>query len=150
MDMLQQLQERYGRYIEEANAVTADAPAMAGLWGFGSDPRKNPCHMAFYKDVEQWVQEFRASGPDSRILFQAVRWILCAAAEHRNQPAYGYLYAAQGLCRELIGLLTKEQCGELLAFYDAHYPRQDRMPVQQEVCKLLQKGSGKKRKFGVF
>lgn len=150
MDMLQQLQERYVRYVEEANAVTADAPAMAGLWGFGSDPRKNPCHMAFYKDVERWVQEFRASGPDAQTLYQGVRWILCAAAEHQNQPAYGYLYAAHGLCRELIGLLTKEQCGELQAFYDAHYPRQDRMPVQQEVYKMLRKGSGKKRQFGVF
>ena len=48
---------------------------------------------------------------------------------------------AQGLARDMIGLLTKEQCGKLLAYYDDTYPRRERMPVQKEVYKKLKKGA---------
>lgn len=142
--MVQQLKDRYGRYVEEVRKVRENAPATAGLFGMGDDPRKNPCHMSFYEDVEQWVKEFLASGPDAESAYQAVCWILSAAAQHRDQECYWFMYAAHGHCKRLIPLLTSENCGELVRFYDDSYPRRDRMPVQKEIYKLLKKRSVKK------
>lgn len=144
MEMLKQLQMRYGRYVEEAAAVAEKAPAMAGFLGFGSDPRNDPCHVRFYEDVGQWVQDFCAAGSDADGAYRAVHWMLTAAAAHRDEPSYGFLYAAQGHCKELIGCLSREHCAELMKLYDALYPRRNRMPVQQEIYKLLRKGAGKK------
>lgn len=144
MDMLQQLRARYERYAEEAGRAAAKASPAAGLLGMGNDPRKDPCHMGFYEDVEQWVKRFLAAGPDADAAWQAARWMLSAAAEHRDQAAYGFMYAAQGLCREILPLISREGCADLAEFYDAAYPCRDRLPVQKEIYKLLCKGARKK------
>lgn len=142
MDMLRQLQERYEAYDRETRELARKAPPSGGLFGLGEDPRKDPCHMRFYQDVEQWVADFRAAEPESREACQAVEWILMAAARRKGEPAYWFMYAAQGLCRELIGLLDPEDCARLRALYDGSYPRRDRLPVQKEIYKALRRGAG--------
>ena len=139
--MLQQLKERYTRYEETVKKVRENAPAAAGLFGLGDDPRKHPCHGEFYEDVGRWTADFLATGPDAQMAHQAVSWIIRAAAEHRDQEVYWFMYAAHGHCRDLIPLLSRTDCAELVRFYDDHYPRRDRMPVQKEIYKLLKKRS---------
>lgn len=97
--------------------------------------------MGFYEDVARWVKDFVASGPDEASAYEAVYWLLSAAAEHRGQECFGFMYAIQGLCRELIPLLSREDCGKLVKFYDEHYPKKDRLPVQTEIYKQLRKKS---------
>ena len=53
------------------------------------------------------------------------------------------MYAAQGWCRELVGLLDVDGCAELRTLFDELYPKRDRMPVQQELYKALKKGTGR-------
>ena len=54
------------------------------------------------------------------------------------------MYAAQGWCRELVGLLDADGCARLQELFDELYPRRDRMPVQQELYKVLKKGAAKR------
>ena len=138
---IQTLKDIYSGYEAEAAAVRAKASVFDGLFGMGDDPRKDPCHMRFYETVEQWVRGFQEEGPEEPASYEAVSWILSAPVDHEGEAVYWFLYAAQGLCRELIPGLSPEHCAQLREFYDAHYPRQDRMPVQKEVYRLLKKGS---------
>ena len=130
--------EIYSAYYEKAAEVRKKALPFAGLWGFGDDPRKHPCHDAFYEAAEAWVKEFLAAEPDPDRTLAVVKHILGEALAHENnKDVYWYLYAAHGLTMELIPRLRTEDCGELFRWYDASYPRRVRFPVQQQVWKLL-------------
>lgn len=143
MDMLLQLKGLYEKYKEDLHKVRAKASPIDGLFGMGDDPRRDPCHMRFYEDVEQWVKDFLKTGPGSGEVYEAVHWIITTPASHREEPVFWFEFAAHGLCRELVRRIDPAGCAALQAFYDDHYPRRDRMPVQKEVYKLLKKGAAK-------
>lgn len=142
--MIEKLKQRYARYTEEARKVRENAKPLDGFLGFGNDPRNNPCHMAFYEDLQQWAKDFSASGPGEAEIYEAVRFLLETPAEFREEPCFGFMYVAQGLTREWIPRLTAAQCAFLRDGYDSRYPKRDRMPLQNEVYKLLKKGAGRK------
>lgn len=134
--------EIYEAYYKKSAEVRKKAVPLAGLWGFGDDPRKHPCHEAFYEAVEAWVKEFSETNPDPSDVLEVVRYILGAALEHQNnKDVYWYLYAAHGLTMDLIPRLTPGDCQALFKWYDASYPKRLRFPVQEQVWKLLKKGS---------
>lgn len=141
---LMELKEIYRQYVLDYAQVRRKATPMDGLFGMGQDPRKDPCHMRFYEAVEQWVAAFAAERPEGEQAYLVVHWILAAPAEHTGKAVYWFMFAAHGLCRELIPLLSPAQCAELRMLYDENYPRRDRMPLQKEVYKLLRKGAEKK------
>lgn len=143
MEMVQQLKELYSKYLQDVAKVYQDAKPMDGLFGWGDDPRKDPCHMRFYEDVERWMKAFQAGEHDQPAVYEAVRFIMTFPADHREDHSFWFTYAAQGLAREMIPQLTKEQCVQLRDLYDEAYPKRDRMPVQKEVYKLLKKGAGR-------
>lgn len=135
---MNELKELYARYYEKAAKVRKKAPPFAGLWGFGDDPRKHPCHEAFYEAVEAWVKDFLAAQPDAAQTLAAVKYILGEALAHEDhKDVYWFLYAAHGLTLDLIPRLEQADCRELFVWYDASYPRRVRFPVQQQVWKLL-------------
>jgi len=138
---MQLLRDIYSKYVADVAKVYKDAKPMDGLFGWGDDPRKDPCHMRFYEDLERWVGEFSAEQPDRARVYEAVRFIMETPAAYRGKHCFWFMYAAQGLVRELIGQLDRSQCQQLRAFYDEAYPKRDRMPVQKEVYKLLKKGA---------
>ena len=138
MERIQGLKDIYENYVQDAQRVCREAKPMDGLFGLGDDPRKDPCHMRFYEAAERWVAAFRPADPEEA--FGAVRLILEAAAEHREEPSFWFLYAAQGLARDLIPSLPAGHCARLRRFYDEAYPRRERMPVQRDVYRLLKKG----------
>ena len=61
--MVQQLKEIYEKYVQAVAKVYKDAKPMDGLFGWGDDPRKDPCHMRFYENAENWVKTFAAADP---------------------------------------------------------------------------------------
>ena len=142
--MLQKMKDRYETYIQDVQKVYKDAKPMDGLFGWGDDPRKDPCHMRFYEDLERWTREFLAAAPGREDVYEAVRFILETPAEHRSSHCFWFMYAAQGMTREMIPQLTAEQCAMLRESYDGRYSKRDRMPVQNEVYKLLKKGAGRR------
>lgn len=144
MTQLEQLYQLYDAYEKKAKDVRSKASRFAGAFGLGDDPRNHGCHEAFFEDVAQWTQDFMKSSPSKEEMVQAVSWILKAADAHRDTDMYGYLYAAQGHTRAVIPHLPREESLELLQWYDRTYPVGDRMPAQQEVCRLLQCQAGVK------
>ena len=114
---------------------------MDGVFGWGDDPRKDPCHMQFYEEAERWLTAFAAQKPDRDAAFAVVRFVLEAPAARRESHCYWFLYAAHGLIRELIPMLDADQCARLRDYYDAEFPKRDRLPVQKDVYKRLKKGA---------
>ena len=144
MVLLDDLYQMYDAYEKKAKDVRRRASRYAGVFGLGDDPRKNACHELFFEEVGRWAQAFLEGEPPQQEVGQAVRWILQAADAHRNTDRYGYLYAAQTHTRALIPRMSQEDCRELLPWYDRTYPEGDRLPVQQEVFRLLQDHAGVK------
>lgn len=134
-----ELMEIYESYCKKAADVRRKASPVAGFFGMGDDPRKHYCHEAFYDAVGEWVAEFAASCPDPVRTVAAVKWILQAPADHRHEDVYWYMYAAHGLIRPLIPLLSEGDCKALAAWYDETFRKKERLPVQQEVYKMLKK-----------
>ena len=143
---MQELKAIYDRYKEEYKAVRDQAPRFDGFLGFGSSTKKDGCHNRFFQSVTQWVQEFLAEQPDQEFVGEVVNWILTAAVEHKGKPEYWFMYAAHGLCKEMVPLLSASQCKQFQELYDAHFPKWDRMPAHVELYKLLRKGAQVKEK----
>ena len=138
---LEQLRVIYEKYIQDVEEVYRNAKPVDGLFGWGDDPRKDPCHMRFYEDAEQWTKQFLNAAPGETEVFEVVRFMLEIPAQYREKHCFWFLYAAQGLTREMIPLLQGVHCTGLRDFYDENYPRRDRMPVQKDVYRLLKKGA---------
>lgn len=134
-----ELKEIYEAYIQKSAKVMADAPALAGVWGMGEDPKNHPCHMEFYEAVEAFLADFLSQPHPEEILYEASGWIIRTPAAYKDQAVFWYMFAAHGLCKPLIPLLTPAHCAELREFYDDNYPKFDRMPVQRDLYKLLKK-----------
>ena len=133
---------RYEQYLGEAEKARQKAGICDGLFGMGNDPRKAPCHEAFYDFVGKWVKEFLCMAPTADDCAVAAEWLLKIADVHRGQnDIFGYLYAAQGHVLPLITRLDRERARALLDWYEKAYPRRDRMPVQDEVFRALKKAS---------
>ena len=140
---MQELKAIYERYAEEYKAVRDNAPRFDGILGFGSSTKKDGCHHRFFQGVTQWVQEFLAEEPDQEQVFEAMQWILSTSVAYKKKPEYWFMYAAHGLCKDMVPLLSAEQCKQFQDLYDAHFPRWDRMPAHEELYKLLRKGAQK-------
>ena len=134
-----ELREIYETYLQKVAKVMDNASAFDGFWGWGDDPKKDPCHMEFYEAVETHLQALLKQQPSEDILFDVADWIIRAAADHKGTAAYWYMFAVHGLCKDLIPLLTPAHCASLRDFYDDHYPKIDRLPVQRDLYKLLKK-----------
>lgn len=140
---LTELKQIYENYVQKAKQVERKAGPLDGFLGLGNDPRNHPCHMDFYEAAGQWVSAFASRKPDQEQVYQVALWILEEAARYAGTIVYGFLFAAHGFCRELIPMLSGQQCAQLRDLYDEKYPPRDRMPVQKEVYKLLKKGAAK-------
>ena len=138
---MEELTQIYRTYAEQSARILRDAKPLDGLFGFGDDPRKDPCHMRFYEDAERWAKRFLASEPTGEALYEAVRFLLQTPDVYREKSCFWFMYAAQGFARDMIPKLDSIQCSQLRELYDALYPKRDRMPVQTEVYKLLKRGS---------
>lgn len=141
METVQQLEAIYDKYQQDLAKVYKDAKPMDGLFGWGDDPRKDPCHMRFYEAMEQWIGGFSAREPEE--VYPVVRYVLTFPAAHREKHCFWFTFAAQGLIRDLIPFMTAAQCREMREFYDEAYPKRERMPVQKDVYKLLKKHAGR-------
>ena len=139
---MQDLKNRYEQYLAEAEKARKKAGLCDGLFGMGNDPRKAPCHDAFYEYVAGWVQEFLAQDPTAQDCAAAVEWIVKLAAAHWEQKdTFGYLYAIHGHIIPLIPRLDRDAAKELASWYEGAYPRRKRMPVQDQVFKALKKAA---------
>ena len=138
MEVLQQL---YADYLAEATEVRRKAPRFAGIFGLGEDPRNHPCHETFYRNVEKWTEDFVAAKPNRESALELAKFFLEEPQKHRDSEGYWFMYVCIGFIRSLIPFLQPEDCKALAERFNGIYPRRERMPVQQETFKMLQKAS---------
>ena len=134
MEKLKLLYTEYARQLEEAREK---APKFSGILGIGDVVKNHPCHQAFYEGVGRWTEEFLASEPSEADTVLAVRQILEQGAGDGGTS--WYCVAAQGHAKPLISRLSRENRQQLLDWYQTLYPRRKRLPVQEDVCRLLKK-----------
>lgn len=140
MEFYHALEARCAEYLRQTEILIKKAKPTDGLMGLIAGPKSDSCHEFFYEDVGELSRKLLESGPSGEELYAFTRLLITAAQEHRdNDLAYWFLYAMQGHAIPLIPLLRSEERAELLAYYNAHYPKIERMPVQKQVAKLLAK-----------
>lgn len=136
---LNTLHQLYDDYENEVQQVRKKASAFAGIFGMGDDPRKHPCHEKFYEDVDKWLEEFLNTQPASGQVAQVASFMLERPVQSRGQECYWFMYACIGYLPKLVPLMQKADCAALAELMAKRYPRRERMPVQSQVLKLLQK-----------
>ena len=136
---MEQLKACYTAYLAAAAKAEKNKSAWNGAFGIGASTKDHPCHDDFYEAMEVWCEAFLAKKPDRAEAEEAVRFIMETAEEYRNTLVYWYMYAAHSFTRPIIPLVSAGFAKEMRVWYDDHNPRQDRMPVQREVYKLLKK-----------
>ena len=136
---MQKLKACYSDYIAASEKAERNKSAWNGAFGIGTSTKDHPCHDMFYEAVGAWCEAFLAGDPTQAQAEEAVRFLLESADQYRDTPVYWYMYAAQGLARPLIPLTGPRFAADMRQWYREHYPRRDRLPVQQEVYKLLKK-----------
>lgn len=139
--MINELKGLYNDYLKESVEIRKKAPLFAGWLGLGNDPRKNPCHEAFYDATIAWTERFVASAPDREKAMEVAMFELETPMQFRDYDAYWFMFVAIGNIRALIPLLSKEDCQALVKRFDELYRKQDRMPLQVETYKKLVKAA---------
>lgn len=139
--MLTQLKTIYTDYHTAVLKVRKNARAFDGIFGLGKDPRKDACHEAFYEAVGAWVESFLAQAPQQELLMEAARYILETPAAHEGQECFWFMFAAHGHIKPMVGLLSKENCGALKLRLEELYKKRDRLPLQKELLKMLEKAA---------
>ena len=141
MSAVSYLNERYDQYAEKVDALWKGTNPLSRAFDVGSTPKNHPCHMEYYEEMNRWINDFITSAPDYPELLSVTHWFLKAAAAkegHNGEPAW-ILFAAQGLAKPLIPMLSPEDRAELQSAYDNLYPKRSRLPVQKEIYRLLKK-----------
>lgn len=137
--MLTKLKSIYADYDQAVQEVRKNARAFDGIFGLGKDPRKDACHDRFYQEVGAWVTEFLAAVPSQEELLEAALFITEAPAVYEGKECYWYMYASHGHMKPFIGLLTPQNRQTVKAKMEALYKKRERMPLQKEILKLLDK-----------
>ena len=150
--MLDQLRAYYDDYEKKLLKLYDKMSPMAGVWGMGNHPKDDPCNEVFYENVEGWTKEFLAGSPSAQEAEEAANWILRLAHEHKADKTFWFCNAIQIHAKGLIPLMGQEEARELQKWYDEAYPALERLPIQREIYKALEKRSGKSgaKKFGFF
>ena len=136
---MQQLKECYDRYIAAAKKAEERKSTWNGAFGLGASTKDHPCHDDFYEAMEVWSKAFVERGPTQEEAEAAVTYIFEMSENFRGKLPYWYMYAAHGFTRPIIPLVSPAFAKQMRIWYNEHNARQDRMPVQREVFKLLKR-----------
>lgn len=112
------------------------------LFGLKFGSSDDPLHDRFAKDMAELLSGFASEKPDSTSLRTVLEKLFAAAKKYPDpKSAHWMLVAIQGLARELIPGLSREDAASLAKDYEAAWPRRARLPVQDEVLRALKKAA---------
>lgn len=139
--MITALQEIYTNYDETLTKVRKSTKLFDGFLGLGKDPRKDPCHQVFYDAVGAWVEEFIAAGHTQEEVLAVAMFLVEEPVRFYSKECYWFMFAAQGHMKPLIPLLNKENCKAVGDRISGLYKKYERMPLQNDLLKMLKKGA---------
>ena len=139
VNTLQECMERYHKAVKEM--VTQLRPGD-GVLGFGRDPKREPCHMEFYKEMGEAVGRMAREGVSPAQAEEAVEFLitLCRQEQYHSLTT-PMREAVQGHARLLVPLLEPAAARRIAAWYAKAYPRHRRLPVQSQLFKDLERRS---------
>ena len=135
---MEQLKACYDHYREEAEMVRKNRPFLEGVFGVGSASKDHPCHTVFLETVEKWVSAVVQEGNTEKAEF-GLRYVVCTSEEDKEAFSYWTMFAAHGLARPLVDLVSPQCAGEMRRWYDEKLPRWERLPVHKDLYKKLKK-----------
>ena len=128
-------------YLDELEKAGKNRKFGDGLFGFGRRPGDDPCHEAMDRQVAELAEELAADEgvqPEETAAFvQAV-----FEAEGSRQWKEAARWAVLAIQRHGIPLITRmseEDRRRLGTWYENTYPRRQRLPIQKQIVKELQK-----------
>lgn len=136
---MEQLKACYAAYLAAVEKAEKNKTTWDGAFGIGASTKDHPCHDAFYESMESWCADFLAKKPSQAEAEEAVRFIFETSEAYRGKLPYWYMYACHGFTRPIIPLVSAAFAKQMRVWYNERNPRPDRMPVQQEVFRLLKK-----------
>ena len=137
---LARLEALYRDYIETVRELERNRKIGDGLFGLRPGPADDPCHDRFAAELDALLRDFAAASPGSEDCAAVLRYLFTAPEAWRElKSAYWMLIAVQGLGAGLIERLNAADAGELEALYAARWPRRERLPVQTQILKQLQR-----------
>ena len=126
----------YAHYMEEAEEVRMNRPFLDGIFGMGSSSKDHPCHTIFLETVGKWVAEVVQAGSAEKAE-EGLRYIVSTSDAHKEAFSYWTMFAAHGLARPLVELVSPQVAGEMRGWYDENIPRWERLPVHKDLYKKL-------------
>lgn len=132
----------YQAYIRTAEELEKNRPVGAGLFGLTPGPEDDPCHDRFAAELDALLQEVCAAAPSSAEAAGILRFLF-RAPDARRQPKslYWMLVAVQGLGSGLVDHLEPEDASGLSKEYADLVPRRERLPVQKQLLKKLERAA---------
>ena len=137
---LARLEALYQNYLQTVQELEKNRRIGDGLFGLRPGPADDPCHDRFAADLDALLKDFAAASPDSEGCAAVLRYLFTAPEAWRDlKSAYWMLIAVQGLGAGLIEGLSAADAGALERLYAERYPRRERLPVQTQILKKLQR-----------
>ncbi len=136
--VLYRVSSLYDGYLETVSRLESERKFGEGFFGLKSGPKDNPCHDRFDQDLRVLLQDLRPGETDSALLREVLEYMYDAPLQNPYpKSAYWMLIAVQDLTKDLIRGLAPEDADILAERYIENYPRNQRLPVQTELVKLL-------------
>ena len=137
-----EIENLYRTYLEQAIRAEENRKIGEGLFGIGKKPADDPCHTQFIDSLQTALDTYADSSPASADIKEVLSLVFRFPTEHcEPASAYWMLLAAHGTVFKLIPLLSPSDAAELASEYGKLYRRWERLPVQKDVIKALQKAS---------
>ena len=127
------------RYEQAMGRLETGLRPGDGLFGFGNDPKRSPCHMDFYNEVGRVAARLAEEGCPPEEAAEAVELLLTMGEKFGRRLTQPMMEAVQGHALPLIPLLTCEQARAMAGRYALRYPRRKRLPVQNQVFLALER-----------
>lgn len=137
---LSRVEALYHDYIHTAEELEINRPLGAGLFGLTPGPADDPCHERFARELEELLKEYCAASPASGETAALLRFLFTAPDAHREPKSlYWMLIAVQGLGMQAAQFLNQADAAALAEEYAERYPRRERLPVQKQMLKTLER-----------
>ena len=134
----------YADYLAAAKLAEEKQKPTDGIFGMGKKAADDPCHTAFIDTLKTALDEIAQQKPDSGTVREILSYICRMPLEYPSPVSiYWMLIAAQGLTKDLIPFLSQTDAAALADEFGKQYGRWERLPVQKELFRALQKASKK-------